>query len=269
MVVEDLDLELRAKLGYSDIPQNKVTIIYVPGLGTMGGASKKIALTHKRLLQRGMDLNVVNFTYKSHLGKVLSGFENDSKDLSEIVKRLEDMGIPRDKIGLFSVCYGSHVASQFLSENKGIGFAIMVEPYLGTNSLRRSLRGMASLAKYALRSVRLPKIPIGHRYDGNGYIDVQSFVENDGVNIDFNDDGVPILTLITKVHWFINPNYYLNPETKSHTVVLVDTQKISKTALNNFYGRIYQFLAEIYSPEVLRPTTYSNSKTLSETLQAH
>jgi dienelactone hydrolase len=157
-MIEKLDDNIRSELIYSQTPEGKPTLIYVPGLGTMGKSNRRLKNFRERLEKQGHDINIATFTYKSHSKDTVTGFENDSEDLEKIVEKVRQRGA--SKIGLFTVCYGSYVSLEYLKKNDADAI-IMLEPYIGIDSLKGPLKSLAKSAK----KMWLPKIPMGFRYE--------------------------------------------------------------------------------------------------------
>ncbi|MBW2977925.1 hypothetical protein KY331_03710 [Candidatus Woesearchaeota archaeon] len=243
-MIETLDQGLRAELTYTETPKDKLTVIYVPGLGTMGLSTKKALRARNRLKEKGYDMNLVTFTYSSHNGNTLSGFENDSKDLGAVVEKLEQRDIPREKIGFFGVCYGAYVSLQYLAENDDVGFAVMLEPYLGFDSLRAPLQWSAKAAKQASR-LWIPKLPIGRRYGKKwGCIDLRSFLASQE-QIPPNRTNTPVIALSTKFHKFFDLNNIAKfMQDSGHEYFILKNGRISSEMTHIVYNRISDFLRE-------------------------
>lgn len=264
MVVLNLDLGLRAQLAYSESPYGKLTLVYVPGFGTVGNSSKRFISSHQKFLCKGIDINLASFTYKSHLGQVLSGFENDSKDLGQLVEELENIGIPRNKIGLMGACYGSYVMVQYLQKGNDIGFAILIEPYLGTEGLIKPLRGLAQVLKKVVSAVSLTRIPLGFRYNGLAYFDLDSFLKNDKPVGGLKKLGIPTLVINIQVHPFFDHTAYQNLGENYKSFKLDHRKTISEEAQDKILGILADFLARNLNSKFIAPKDIG-AKTPSKT----
>ena len=158
-----------------------------------------------QLSNDGLNINMVTFTYKSHQTNFLSGFENDYENLENVMRLLELKNIPKKEVGIFSLCYGSHVASRYL-ENNDAKFVIMVEPYIGLNSLKTPLNKFGQILSKMPKN--FPKIPIGRRYNKKpGFINFQNLLEVSQYEPDFKNINIPSFIMLTKTHNFFNIPY--------------------------------------------------------------
>ncbi|MAG91887.1 hypothetical protein CMO83_04385 [Candidatus Woesearchaeota archaeon] len=257
MITEDLNPELRARLTHTGNPQDKLTMIYLPGLGTTGKSFSKVLSAQRRLQTQGIDLSVVTFIYGSHQGEVLQGFADDSADLGQLVDELEARGITRERIGFFGLCYGSHVAAQYLSTHDDVGFAVMIEPYLGADSLRSPFKEALNLLKSGSGLLGNLKLPLKRIIGREAYLDLQSFAQNDGRNVDIEALELPILTIGAHAHKFIDPDYGFLRETTTHSHIRLNASNTSRQLVNTLDGAIGSFLQEVYAYRINTPSETS------------
>ncbi|MEM4259918.1 MAG: hypothetical protein QXG00_01650 [Candidatus Woesearchaeota archaeon] len=250
---EDLKLEIAYNPKYKDrIPVDKITILFVPGMGTMGRFSRKMLRVKNFFERRGLDMNIAHFVYKSHQQNTISDLENDVYDIEKAVNSLEKFEIPREKIGLCGLCYGSYVISKYLNQDNNIKFAIFFDPYLGINSFTKSTRiTLNTIGKGIKKMINLfgiKKIYIGNRYTNNpGYLDLNSFWDNVCNDIILKRRDIPILGINTGYHSFIDRNvverffkknnfeYYFISE-------MCINNKINKIVQCNIYNTIARFI---------------------------
>lgn len=215
MISQCINPSLNETIWYNDKPDNKITILYAPGIFSMGRFAHKVEKINDNMLARNIDVNIANFLYRSHHSNMMTCFENDPKDLEEAVKSLEEFGIPRKNIGVSGLCYGSLVLTQYLNQGGEIGFAIFFEPYLGLNSLTRiiekGIRDLKSTIKTLFESIGVTGIICGHRYNGEyGFFDPVSLMQILLSDIKLSNSEIPLLGLHTKFHSFFKENHIEN-----------------------------------------------------------
>lgn len=196
----DSDLDLKINALDKDI-HSRNSIIYVPGFGTMGKKRKSII---NKLINH--DVNVISFIYKSHQGNVLSNLERDTEDLAKVIERLNNLDISDEQIAFFSICYGAHITAKNLSQGKKHKYAIMLEPYLGKNSLTLSGKLIYSLLASA-SNLGINKIPIGRRYEGqNASLDLNSAIQTSYSSTE-PIKSTPLYVVSTNTHKLIDCDY--------------------------------------------------------------
>src|SRR3989338_6060736 len=161
ITIEELDPRLCAQLIHAGGPEERVrervTLIYLPGLGSIEGFSKRAQLALRRLARQGVDANVLAFRYLSHQGRVLTDFGHDYFNLFRVLQLAEERGLHPERIGLLGVCYGSYVGAHYLAEGNGVSFAVFVEPFLGRSSLRTPFRQVSGTAQRRSEERRVGK----------------------------------------------------------------------------------------------------------------
>ena len=248
MEVQNLDLELRAKLLYNDSPEGKVSVIYAPGLGSTTGSLKRLKPIQRRLRELGADVNFVTFVYRSHQGEVITGFRNDQRDLAQVVEMLRTNGFSYNQIGLLGICYGAHVISQYISADNQAAFAILVEPYFGLDTLKTPFRQIANAANYARRLGKLPVFPIGRDDEGNPkYVDLNSFATNDGQGIEIKENDIPMLTIITNFHRVFDHEHIRQMRGRNSTIDEIGGKAVTKDTKRRMDESVSKFLARLYN----------------------
>lgn len=248
MIIEEFDSGLRAKISYSGSPRDKTTFIYLPGLGTTGGSAQKFLSEQEMFNQNKGEINLISFTYRGHQGQVIGGFENDKRDLEELIDKLPQFSIQKEKTGLLAVCYGSHVALQYLSSHDDLAFAVLLEPYSGLNSLKAPFKQIAKRIKSMNGRLHLHKVPVGYRYGAPGYFDVNSFLDNDGQGVAIDKIRIPLLVVDTQVHGFFNPDRFNISGYKS-TVPIRNRRNLSPDEREHLFHEISGFLENIASKD--------------------
>ena len=256
MLSQIIDDELKLGLVTHGSSIDKITLLLVPGLGTMGiRPPKRMRQTMSGLSYHNIEVNGASFIYRSHKTNIMDNFENDVEDLAEAVLAIEQQGIPREKIGLIGECYGSYISLQYLKQNQNIGFVIMIEPFLGLDYLNPFLRALSKGTKYFIPNMR---VPCGRRFNkGWGYINIASFLRNADKGIDLERTRTPKLVFTVGAHSVFNTEEACNhlrengAETYNlHKGVLKETKKQMYTAVADFLNRIYQ----VTTPDNIQPT---------------
>ncbi len=194
--------------------EDALTVLMAPGFGSRSPKVGRMVEVQKAFSERGVDVSVASFLYRSHSSDRMRGFSSDANDFSAVVDSLVERG--HDHLLLVGVCYGAFVISQYLARTKGPSFqgsvspvemAIMLEPYLGLETLRKPLRKTANLLSRFVHH-GLSSFPIGRRFDGRkSYLDVGELLEVSNAQIEMDCCETPMLVIYGGAHSFFDPSY--------------------------------------------------------------
>ena len=164
------------KSGATD--EKDIALIFVPGFGTIEKSRRHFFGIIEKLRSDGISITGITFRYRSHDGRVIKNNNGDAQDLDGCINYVKlELGYDLKDIGICGVCYGGNLAARALAEHPGLGFGVLLQPYLGgMKSFKGIGRLLYTLATDVLDFVSIKKIPIGKRYGGMGYLEVRDIL---------------------------------------------------------------------------------------------